>query len=208
MSSNPILASLSVLLILSIASATYFYMLQPQDLAITNESKKQIAELQSEFASLGNNLTRLQTEKSNLETNVSTLTSEVAGLDELATRLQTENTNLQNQTAALQSQIESAHDGLPKIVTRLGARDVRNTPAPGHPWSGQIRLYVAGEVWNVGTGPARNCKLHIILYQGNNLANETYAELGTIEVGGWADVAVNIYYNGDALTSWTLIPTY
>jgi hypothetical protein len=112
--------------------------------------------------------------------------------------------NLQSEKANLQTQL--IQTSAPKIITRLGATDVRSSPAPGHPWSGRIRLYVAGEVWNVGTAAAFNCSLHITLYQGDVVANETCVELDTIAEGSWKDVAVDIYYEGSALTNWTIIP--
>ena len=83
-----------------------------------------------------------------------------------------------------------------------------STPAAGHPWSGVIRFYISGEVWNLGTGAARDCRLHVTLYQGETVANDTYVELGTINAGTYVDVATNIYYSGEALTNWTIIPEY
>lgn len=85
---------------------------------------------------------------------------------------------------------------------------MRSSPAPGHPWSGVIHFYVDGEVWNVGTGPAINCKLHVTLYQETTIANETRIELGTIAAGYYKDVSTNIYYEGPALTDWTIIPEF
>jgi len=71
-----------------------------------------------------------------------------------------------------------------------------------------IRLYISGEIWNVGTAAAQNCKLHVTLYQGDTVAKDTYIELGTINAGSFVDVASNVYYAGDALTNWTLVPEY
>jgi hypothetical protein len=31
-------------------------------------------------------------------------------------------------------------------------------------------------------------------------------EMGTIKAGTYVDVAANIYYTGEALTDWTIIP--
>jgi cell division protein FtsL len=114
--------------------------------------------------------------------------------------------NLQSEKASLQNQLSQAE--APKIVTRLGVKDVRSSPAEGHPWSGRIRLYVAGEVWNAGTEAVQNCRLHVTFHQGEVMANDTYIELGTIAIGSWKDVAANIYYEGVALTNWTIIPEF
>jgi len=70
----------------------------------------------------------------------------------------------------------------------------------------EIRLYISGEIWNVGTSAACNCRLHVTLYQGVTVAKDTYVELGTIDVGSYVDVASNVYYTGNALTNWTLTP--
>jgi hypothetical protein len=118
--------------------------------------------------------------------------------------LRSQAANLQSEKANLQNQLNQTK--APKIITRLGVTDVRSSPAAGHPWSGRIRLYVAGEVWNVGTVAALNCSLHITLYQADVVANETCIELGTIAEGSWKVVAVDIYYEGSALTNWTIIP--
>jgi hypothetical protein len=71
-----------------------------------------------------------------------------------------------------------------------------------------IRLYISGEVWNVGTDIARNCKLHVTLYRGGTVVKDTYIELGTINPATFREVATNIYYTGVALTNWTIIPEY
>lgn len=127
-------------------------------------------------------------------------------VDELISRLE----NLQNEKASLQDQLQtlSAQTRVPNLVTRLGAKDVRASPYMNHPWSGQLRLYVEGAVWNVGNGTAVNGRLHVTLYQGANIANETDIELGTIEPGAYVKVASDIYYEGTALTNWTIIPEF
>ena len=116
--------------------------------------------------------------------------------------------DLQSEKASLQGQLETQQSGgsSPRIVTRLGVRDVRDSPYTNHPWSGRIRLYVSGEVWNVGQVPAYNCRLHVVLFQGATVANDTYVVLGTIEPGSFVDVSADVYYVGDALTSWNVTP--
>ncbi len=109
---------------------------------------------------------------------------------------------LDSETAELKNQLNQLSQEGPKLVTRLGARDMRFN------YTGQeTRLYISGEIWNVGESAAHNCKLHIIIYQGITVANNTYIELGAIDAGAYVDVAWNVYYMGDALTNWTLTPT-
>jgi hypothetical protein len=116
--------------------------------------------------------------------------------------------DLQREKASLQGQLQTQQSraNSPELVTRLGAKDVRASPYANHPWSGRIRFYVSGEVWNVGKVPAYNCKLHVVLFQGATVANDTYVMLWTIKQGSFVDVSADAYYEGDALTSWSVTP--
>jgi hypothetical protein len=69
-------------------------------------------------------------------------------------------------------------------------------------------LHVSGEVWNVGTNTATNCKLHIVLYQGAVVAEDTYINLGTIIGRDYTSVDSQIFYQGSELTNWTLSPEW
>jgi hypothetical protein len=115
--------------------------------------------------------------------------------------LQGEKASLQGQLQTQQSRVKS-----PELVSRLGVKDVRASPYANHPWSGRIRFYVSGEVWNVGKVPAYNCRLHIVLFQGATVANDTYVTLEAIKPGSFVDVSANVYYEGEALTSWNVTP--
>jgi regulator of replication initiation timing len=196
----------SVILVGSLVANAYFYALQQHGLAAENDLKKQAADLQSQLSILINQTNSLQSEHANLSAEMADLEGQAANLRNKTASLQSENSNLQSENAAIQNQIDQI--GTPKILTRLGATDVRSTPAAGHPWSGIIRFYISGEVWNIGTGAAKDCKLHVTIYQGEIVANETYVELGTINAGSYTDVAANIYYTGEALTNWTITPEY
>lgn len=122
-------------------------------------------------------------------------------LKEQASELGALTSTLENETAELEDQLNMLSQEGPRLVTRLGARDMRFN------YTGQeTRLYISGEIWNVGTSAARNCRLHVTLYQGVTVANDTYVELGTINVGSYVDVASNVYYTGNALTNWNLTP--
>jgi regulator of replication initiation timing len=196
----------SVILVGSLVANACFYALQQHGLAADNDLKKQAADLQRQLSILSNQTSSLQSENANLLAEMADLEGQAANLRNQTGSLQSENSNLQSENAAIQNQIDQI--GTPKILTRLGATDVRSTPAAGHPWSGVIRFYISGEVWNMGTGAAKDCKLHVTLYQGDAVANDTYVELGTINAGSYTDVAANIYYTGEALTNWTINPEY
>ena len=116
--------------------------------------------------------------------------------------------DLQSEKASLLGQLQTRQSGAnsPELVSRLGVKDIRASPYAGHPWSGRIRFYVSGEVWNVGQVPAFNCTLHVVLYQGATVANDTYVMLGIIKPGSFVDVSANVYYEGEALTSWNVTP--
>jgi hypothetical protein len=131
------------------------------------------------------------------------LTARNDALREQADKLYALKSNLESETAELKNQINQLNQKAPKLVTRLGASDLRFN------YTGQeIRWYISGEVWNVGISVARNCKLHVTLYQGTIVAKDTYIELGNIDVGMYANVSSNVYYTGNALTDWTVTPEY
>jgi hypothetical protein len=199
----------SVILVGSLVANACFYALQQHGLAADNDLKKQAANIQSQLVILSNQTNNMQSEKTILKTQITNLENQIANLQNQTDSLQSENAHVQDENAAIQNQIDQIRlTGAPKIVTRLGATDVRSTPAAGHPWSGVIRFYISGEVWNMGTGAAKDCKLHVTLYQGDSVANDTYVEIGTINAGTYTDVAANIYYTGEALTNWTIIPEH
>ena len=107
--------------------------------------------------------------------------------------------DLQNQISALQNEVDSLKAS--KIVTRLGASDQK-------PWLATDYLSVSGSVWNVGTNAAYNCKLRVILYQGQTVAKDTYINLGTINGEAYVDVDEKVYYEGSALTDWNITPEW
>jgi len=94
------------------------------------------------------------------------------------------------------------HDFLkaPKL-SKLSVYVQEVRPLGGTPY---LRIY--GEVWNVGTDTAYNCKLHVVAYQGAVIAIDTYIELGTIYGEDKKSIDSNVYYSGSALTSWTITP--
>ena len=107
--------------------------------------------------------------------------------------------DLQNQVSALQNDVNSLKAA--KLVTRLGASDNR-------PLLGSKSLFVQGSIWNVGTNPAQNCKLHVVLYQGQTVAKDTYINLGTINGETYTEISENVYYEGSSLSDWTITPEW
>ena len=124
-----------------------------------------------------------------------------AVLTEQASELLTLTSTLESETAELEDQLNQLLQVGPRLVTRLGAQDIR------YEYEGQIiRFYISGEVWNVGTTIAHNSKLHVTLYQGSTIANDTCIEIGNINPGTHADVASDVFYVGSKLTNWTITP--
>ena len=102
---------------------------------------------------------------------------------------------LQNQITTLQNEIDQLK--APKLITRLGANDIRllfSTPY----------MEISGTVWNVGKNTAQDCRIHVILYQGATVAKATYITLGSIDGEQWKGVTEKIYYEGSAITEWEM----
>lgn len=113
--------------------------------------------------------------------------------------LQNQIATLQNEKTALQNEIDNLKAA--KLVTRLGASDNR-------PFLGDKSLFIEGSIWNVGTNPAHNCRLHVVLYQGQTIAEDTYITLGTINGQSYTDISENVYYDGEALSDYTIDPEW
>lgn len=73
------------------------------------------------------------------------------------------------------------------------------------PWLSDPYLHVHGEVWNVGTDTAYDCRIHVRAFQGAVLTKDTYIWLGTIHGGNKKSLDEKIYYSGSALTEWHII---
>ena len=195
------MAVVSVILIVSLVANAYFYT-QQSGSAPDSSLQTQVTSLQNQLANLQEQANNLQSGNANLTAQVANLENQTVNLRNQTSSLQSENVNLQNKKTELLSQLDQGIVA-PKLVTRLGARDMR------YNYSGQdLRLYITGEVWNVGTEAAQNCSIHVTLYQGDTVAKDTYIQLGTINGGSFTEVARNIYYTGEALTNWTITPEY
>ena len=194
------MAAVSIILAFSLAGNVILYLCQPNSVP-ANALQKQIADLQNQIANSRNQINKLLNDTATLENQTAVLSNQVRKLQNQTSSLQTENSKFKSKNAELS--LLSQEKAPAKLVTRLGANDMR------YNYSGQdIRLYITGEVWNVGTEMAQNCSLHVILYQGVTVAEDTYISLGNIAGGSFMDVARNIYYTGEALTNWTITPEH
>ncbi len=176
------LVVVSILLIISLIANMYFYSKQ---YGVTPDSglENRVSELESQVVGLQSQRDSLTTEKTNLQTQVANLESQV---DSLTNERNTLSNQLENVKAA-------------KLVTRLGSSDER-------PWLSDDYLHVYGSVINVGSYAATNSKLHVVLYQGQTVAKDTFIELGTISGESYTDIDQKIFYDGSALTSWSIVP--
>ncbi len=163
--------------------------------AETLESER--ASLQTQIVNLTRQLLVLQNQYLELSSNYSKIAFELSDLQREAENLRRNNVDLQTQL----------YDQGPRLITKLGTTDVRIDHTAYH--SNQTRLFIEGEVWNIGGRPAINSRLHVILYQDTYATNDTYVQLGTINGLDCAYVRTDIYYyTGARLTSWKIIPEY
>lgn len=150
---------------------------------------------------LDGNITYYNSLIGSLNSQITSLQNQISSLNSQVSSLNAQIEDLQDRIASLQSEINTLE--APKLIkVNLRANDSR-------PWIGTPYLHVYGEICNVGTNTAYNCKLHVVAYQsGGVVALNTYINLGTIYGESWKSVDSNIYYNGDALTSWTITPEW
>ncbi len=198
-----IFAGIAVILIVSLTANLNLYFQETDTISNIAYLQRQSNGLQTQIANDNNQISQLLNETENLESQTTRFEKQIANLQNQTNDLKTENSELQTNNSKLQSQLSSLSEETipPRLVTRLGATDMRFS-YPGQ----SIRLYISGEVWNVGATMAENCSLHAILYQGSAVAKDTYVLLGDIAGGSFTDVTANIYYTGIALTNWTIIP--
>jgi FtsZ-binding cell division protein ZapB len=155
--------------------------------------------LQTRLADLESQAAWLQAQLGNLQSHNAELQAENSGIQAANAELQGNNSSLQTQNAALQNRMLQLE--VPRLVTLLGSKDCNWDP-------NDMRLYIQGEVWNVGTVTAHNCSLHVTLYRGNVTLQDTEVALGNIESGTYTNVSANLHYSGSALAYWTIIPQY
>lgn len=170
---------------------------------ITN-LQNQIDSLDSEIQAKEGQIEMLTNEKNQLQTwldgNITALNAKITTLEVANANLETEYANLQAEYEALTSEYYELK--APKLsLLSLYSKDER-------PMIGTPHLHIYGEVWNVGTDTAYDCKLHVVAYQGDVKAIDTEILLGTIYGENKKAVDSNIYYSGDPLTMWSITPKW
>ena len=211
----------STFFVISLIANLYLYTRQYGGITPDSGLENQVTNLQTELDSLNTtyqnyvsthnqlqtwldgNKTLLQTtidERDQLEEwlggNITDYESEIDRLDSQINSLDTQVTNLQNQINTLQSTIDALK--APKLI-HVNIIGTNNRPLFQTPY-----LEITGEVVNVGTNTAYNSKIHVVLYQGEVVAEDTYINLGTIVGEGYETVDSKIYYTGETLTGWSM----
>lgn len=172
----------SILFAISLITNLYLYTRQYVGITPDGNLEQQIADLQSQLDSLNTTHQNYVSIHSHSNLEYAILENQIA--------------NLQDQTNSLQTQINHLKSAK-LILVNLYGTDIRLPLTPPY-------FYVEGEVVNVGTDYAFNCKLHVILYQGAIVAIDTYLELGTIIGEGYTTVDSKITYLGGEITSQSI----
>jgi len=178
------LAVVSMLLIVSLIANMYFYSRQ---YGVTPDSglESDLENLQSEYDAYKSNHSYSNSEYDTLQSDYNNYVDNHHYTDD--------------EYRALESERDSLKAS--KLVTRLDVSDQR-------PWFQTPYFHISGEVWNVGTNMAYNCKLHIIIYQGAVVAEDTYINLGAINGETYTSVDSKVYYEGSEITGWDIIPEW
>jgi len=191
------LAVVSILLVLTTSTSIYLY---------TAYSDPEIASLVTERDALKQQVNDLIIERGNLPTpeQVNSLIAERDALKQQVNDLTDERGDLLREIDALNTQITSLQRIIedleaPKLVTALAVVDQR--PLYQTPY-----FEITGTVWNVGSDTATNCRLHVIMYQGSAIAEDTYISLITINGESYRTVDEKIFYAGTKITDWEIIP--
>ena len=196
-----VVAIVSTLLIVTTFTSIYLYSVYSNP-----ELENQVNSLVTERDALKQQVNDLMVERDNLPTpeQVNSLVTERDALKQQVNDLMVERDQLEAQIIYLQATVDTIQgqvDALraPKLVTALSVTDQR-------PWFQTPYVQISGEVWNVGSDTAYNCRLHIILYQGSAIAEDTYISLSTINGESHRNVDTQIFYVGSELTDIDIIP--
>ncbi len=209
MKSKFALAAIVAILAVSVVANAFWYSEQHSfalDASLQKEAnselQQQIANLQKQLANLTGKADYLQNQNVYLKDQNVALETQLTLLANQTFSLQTENTNLKATVANLLPYQPNRS----VLVTRVGTTDVLNSSNAHSPF--RPRLYIQGEVFNLGDRTAYNARLHVTLYIDDQIVQDTYIELGNIEPLNYASVSRDIFYeaNGQRLTNWTIKP--
>jgi hypothetical protein len=169
-----------------------------------NNAENSNAALQTNITNLEGQLAEMRTKLDSFQETNANLQQANEHWQQATADLQGENVNLQSNNTALLAEstnlkAQISQVTMPRLATRLGSTKCD--------WdSTDLRLYIQGEVWNVGLSAAENCSLYVTLFNGNSTAFETHVQIGSILNGAYEDVAENVRYSGFTLTNWTIVP--
>jgi len=188
----------SAFLVVSIIINVYFYTRQYGD----NGLETRVVNLQNQLDDLTINHQNYVSDYSHSNIEYDVLENDRDSQQSKVTNLQSDIDQLENVVEQQENEIDQLQDEIdglkaPKLMTRLGANDVR-------PLFSASYMEISGTVWNVGTNTAYDCRIHIVLYQGSTVAKATYIDLGSIDGETWKDVTEKIYYEGSAITNWEM----
>lgn len=111
-----------------------------------------------------------------------------------------ENGGLEGKITSLQEEINTLM--APKLISaNLGGFDKR-------PFFQTPRLQITGYIFNIGNQTAKDCKLHVVLYQGNIIVQDTYIKLGNIAGETGISIDEEVFYDGEGLTDFIITPEW
>jgi hypothetical protein len=145
----------------------------------------------------------LEIEIEELENEINLLQIQLDSLNETYNTYVTHHHFTDSEYNLLQSQLNSLNNELttlkePKLIfVNLRGQDVR--PSEGSPY-----LHTWGNICNVGTETAKNSTIYVVLYRNGSVIKDLFIDLGSILGESWVKWDENIYYEGEALTKWSI----
>lgn len=206
-----VVIGLSAILVILVVSNVYVYASMQNQIGGLNTDK---TNLTNQATSLNNQLTTLTTQKNALNTTYQNYLSTHGYTN---TQYSSLNTTYQNYKGS-HSYTDSQYSTLNSQYNTVNAKyNTLNAPklsslsvsmSDNRPLLQTPYLHVTGEVWNVGNSTAYNSKIHVTLYQGAVVAQDTDISLGSILAENKVSVDQQVFYSGSALTSWSYSLTW
>lgn len=152
----------------------------------------------ADYENLKSQLQQAQSQLSGSSGDSSTISQLQSQIDSLNSQISQKNADI----SSLNSQISSLNDQISslKSASLLG---VNLKYEDNRPLLQDAYLRVYGNVVNTGSNTAYNAKIHVILYQGSVVAEDTTINLGTISGKSSTNVDSKIYYTGSAITTYS-----
>jgi len=204
-----VVAVLSVILAVSVvANVVLVVMYDSSQQELKSEkigSHAAIVELVAEKNEALDSVKELTDDNTGLLTEIEALETERDSLKKQSSTLVLERDNALADVTLLGAEVNQLRSG--RLMTNLGSFDNRDNDL-------QPFIHVYGVVWNVGTEPAVNCRIHVAGKQGDVIAVDTYIELQTIngyepyQYTSFKEIDERIYYYGTHLTEKTVTIEY